>query len=236
MNRKAIVICETTYHGNTMKLAKVMAKRLQTKVVGFDQALSMDLSSYQIIGLGSGIYFQMHHPKLIQIVNQLSNQEVFIFSTHGSPFRGKYHFKLKEALRQNNVTLVGEFDTKGYDNTGPFVIFNGGNKGRPHEGDLLKAKRFVMKLFPNDVLYDKKVTNGEHVQIHEGCIQCKKCMSVCPMGVFHNSNDQVIVSSPNECTHCQLCTDSCPTNSIGLFHTKKDLIKIAIHHKDKIGL
>ena len=237
MNREAVVICETTYHGNTMKLAKAMARRLDCSIINFEKALNSDLSSYSIVGLGSGIYFQMHHPALIEIAHKLDkNQKIFIFSTHGSPFLGKYHKPLLNALKQNDIDVQGEFDCRGYDNTGPFIIFNGGNKGRPHEGDVLRAERFIKKLFPNDVFKENMIDKSQHVEIHDGCILCKKCIDVCPMHVFEKKNDHISVVKAEDCTHCSLCTDHCPMHVISIFHTRREAIQIAFKHKNKVGL
>lgn len=57
-----------------------------------DMAFQINLSEYDIVGLGSGIYFTSHHPLLLKIAENLNEQQkVFIFSTHGNPFLGKYH-------------------------------------------------------------------------------------------------------------------------------------------------
>jgi len=65
MNQEAIIICESMYLGNTMRLAKAMAFALNCRVVTAREALTMDLSQYKVVGLGSGIYFTAHHPLLI---------------------------------------------------------------------------------------------------------------------------------------------------------------------------
>ena len=67
-------------------------------------------------------YFGQHHPKIIEFVNQLSvrEQKSFIFSTHGNPLVSKYHDALRFALTRKGRTVIGEFDTVGFDGTGPF--------------------------------------------------------------------------------------------------------------------
>ena len=237
MNHKAIVICESTYHGNTMKVAKKLAERLECDVIGFDEALGSNLEQYEVIGLGSGIYFKMHHPKLLEIASKLNDkQKVFVFSTHGSPFLGKYHKPLKDVLKAHQVPLVGEFDCKGYDNTGPFIIVNGGNKGRPHEGDLMKADRFIKAILPSYCYEDLKTSIGKYVEIHDGCINCKKCIKVCPMHVFEVREHQVNPTFEDQCTHCNLCVEACPKHAISIHHSFKSAIGIAFKHKDKVGL
>lgn len=237
MNQEVIIICESIYHGNTEKLAKAMAYRLDCQVVGFDRALHMDLSTYKVIGLGSGIYFCKHHPKLFEIAAKLhENQRAFVFSTRGNPKLGKYHQPLIKKLTEQKVDVCGDFSTKGYDRTGPFVIFNGGNKGRPHEADLMKAERFVEKILPQYVFYEHETPIGRHVYVFDDCIGCGKCVDICPMHVFELKDHQAQVVNEADCTHCDLCVRNCTKHAISIKHSTKELIQIAIRHKDKDGL
>ena len=110
MNNEVIIIYESIYHGNTIKIAKAMSQKLNCRVITGDEAEKIDLSKYKIVGLGSGIYFTSHHPKIINIAKSMdSQQKAFIFSTHGAPLLGKYHHKLKEVLIGQGVELLGEF-------------------------------------------------------------------------------------------------------------------------------
>ena len=63
MNKDVIIICESIYHGNTMKLARAFSSRLQCRLITADEALLVDLKAYQTVGLASGIYFTSHHPQ-----------------------------------------------------------------------------------------------------------------------------------------------------------------------------
>lgn len=237
MNEKVLIICESIYNQNTMKLANAMANRLECKVIGFDEALQTNLDSYKVIGLGSGIYFGEHHPKLMEIAERLNDQQrVFVFSTRGNPKLGKYHEAIKSKLSLKGVKLCGEFSTKGYDRTGPFVIFNGGNKGRPHEADMMKAERFVMKLLPQYVYAEYETPKSRNVFVHRECMGCAKCVSICPMNVFEIKNNKAIVKNELDCTHCSLCVTNCPKHTISIKHSTKELIQIAIRHKNKVGL
>jgi flavodoxin len=122
-----------------------MAQALSCNCVSVEESLVLNFDEYQTIGLGSGIYFGKHHPKLFEVVDKLntSQQDVFIFSTRGNPFLGKYHKPIKEVLTKKNKNIIGEFSVRGYDETGPWVIIGGGHRGKPDEKDLKKAVRFV---------------------------------------------------------------------------------------------
>ena len=141
MNHKCIIICESIYNDNTLKLAKAMSQTLGCSCITTDEALALNLAEYETIGLGSGIYFGKHHPRLFEVVEKLNSvhQKFFIFSSRGNPFLGKYHQPLKEALRGKGKTIIGEFSVQGYDETGPWVIIGGGHRGKPDEKDLKKA-------------------------------------------------------------------------------------------------
>lgn len=237
MNKEVLIICESIYHGNTKKLADAMAFRLECDVVGFDEALQMDLSVFKVIGLGSGIYFQKHHPKLFDVVEKMSkDQKAFVFSTRGNPKLGKYHQPIIKQLNNKDIKVCGEFSTKGYDRTGPFVIVNGGNKGRPHEADLMKAEHFVLNILPQYVFLQKQTPKGRNVFVHNECVGCGKCAKICPMQVFEMSEGRANVINEIDCTHCNLCVMSCKKHAISIKHSKKELIQIAIRHRKKEGL
>ena len=71
MNENVLIICESMYHGNTHKLGTAMARKLNCRLMTCEQAVSENLQKYKVIGLGSGIYFTSHHPKLFDIVSKM---------------------------------------------------------------------------------------------------------------------------------------------------------------------
>lgn len=194
MNENVLIICESMYHGNTQKLAVAMARKLNCRLMTCEQAISEDIQRYKVIGLGSGIYFTSHNPKLFDIVARMENtQRAFLFSTHGRPFLGKYHESLKFALSKQGVTVIGEFSCRGYDCTGPYIIVGGGNKGKPNENDQMKAAKFISCLLPEYSKNTDVVQNGNNIEIHyDECIGCGKCQTICPMKVFNIKNKNLL--------------------------------------------
>ncbi|MBN2852761.1 MAG: 4Fe-4S binding protein [Clostridia bacterium] len=237
MNQEAIIICETIYHGNTMKLAKAMAFTINCEIVSAQQALTMDLSKFKVVGLGSGIYFTSHHPRIMEIGRQLNaEQKTFIFSTHGAPFLGRYHVPLMEVLKKRNVEIIGEFSSKGFDCTGPFIIINGGNKGKPNENDERKAMRFITKILPQYAKDLSDVPKGHFVNVNEACVACGLCTTVCPMNVFSVKEHVVQAQNDQNCIHCSLCQKACPSQAISIKHSFFEAIKIAQKHAGKKNL
>ncbi|MPQ34203.1 4Fe-4S dicluster domain-containing protein [Clostridium estertheticum] len=259
MNEDVLIICESVYNGNTLKLATAMAGELNCLLVNTKEAENLDLRKYKTIGFGSGIFFARHAPILMEFISKLefSEQPAFVFSTHGSPILGKYHKPLKTLLTKKGRTIIGEFSTKGYDCTGPFTIVGGGNKGKPNESDQRKAARFISKLFPKykriddylslthieplrdgvpNVYKIKKdgneiVLKGDIVTVNQNkCIGCGKCLKNCPLGIFELRYEKSAPIRELDCVQCRLCQSYCPTRVIYLHGTWKDSIRVAKRH------
>ncbi len=265
MNHKIIIIYESIYNGNTMKLARTMAQTLGCRFIQAHDAISEDLSKYNTIGFGSGIYFGTHHPAIFEVVEKLdkNRQDVFIFSSRGAPVLGKYHIGLKKALLEKGKNIVGEFSVRGYDETGPWVIIGGGNVGRPNESDLKKAERFVQKSLPAYCVNDPYeliksklpvregnpntynvianetllMLKGDFVTINQSaCIGCGKCAKVCPLEAIKIENSKAIPVKELDCTLCRMCIQNCSERAIHLHYSWRDAIKVAKRHSKRVSL
>lgn len=262
MNEEVLIINESIFNNQTNRLATAMAGELNCQCVTLDEAVLLNINKYKVVGFGSGIYFGKHHPKIIDFVNQLPKieQRAFIFSTHGNPILGKYHHALHLALTSRGRTVIGEFDTVGFDGTGPFMIYDGGHKGRPHEGDCKRARKFIRKILPEYIprdfyltklnkkhkviegkpnLYkiDSVVLVGDKVTVnHNRCVGCGICAKKCPLSVFDISKDKAFPNRELDCTFCQICLKSCNYSAIAFHGSNYDYIRVAIRHRKKYGL
>jgi ferredoxin len=237
MNEETIIICESMYRGNTRRLADAMAFAINCRVVSAKEALEMDLTRYKTVGLGSGIYFTSHHPLVVEAAERLNAaQRAFLFSTHGAPTVGRYHSALGEALRKNGVAVLGEFSTRGYDCTGPFILVGGGNKGKPNERDEQKAMRFASRLLPQYAQDLTKVPEGRFVFVNEDCMGCGNCVASCPMRVFELENGKSQPAREEDCIHCSLCQRACPQRAIRVRHGFWQAIQIAKRHANRRSL
>lgn len=249
---KTIIFYSSTYNGNTLKIAESMAAALSADLVSIEAKISdIDLPKYDLIGFGSAIHFAGHNIRLQRFVSELPLQEkqVFIFSTRCRPFLGSYHKALKEVLKRQKANLVGEFSCAGFDRTGPWVLINGYNKNRPDTNDLFKARLFAeklqQKLNPLSFIAKEAITeykqgvafriNGKNriagrkvVFLNTtSCIQCGKCMKVCPMNIFSKS-DTILPMNDENCIQCQLCAKNCPTGSIYIHESFANGMRIAM--------
>lgn len=144
---KTLIIYKSVHHGNTEKVAKVMAKMLNAQLLEADKADARAVIKYDLIGFGSGIYAFRHHPSILELADKLPTMEkkAFIFSTAGWPAK-LWHRALRKRLEKKEVKLIGEFCCKGYDTFGPLKLIGGTNKGRPNKEDLKKAEEFAKSL------------------------------------------------------------------------------------------
>jgi len=147
---KALVILFSYHHKNTEKVAQVIAKSLGAEIRNTEQADPNNLSDYDLVGFGSGIYFGKFHKVLLNFVDktpQVAGKKAFIFSTSGRTGNmSKFHKQLREKLLAKGFEIVNEFNVAGFDTYGLLKIGGGLNKGRPNEDDLKQADEFALNL------------------------------------------------------------------------------------------
>ncbi len=141
-----LIIYKSIHHGNTKRIAEVMAESLEANLLDLKDAKQDVITEYDLIGFGSGIYFGKPHKKLREFIEELDgveNKKAFVFSTSGN---GKPNKWLKEKLTDKGFEIMGEFNCKGYDTYGLTKLIGGINKGKPDEEDFKNAKEFAKGL------------------------------------------------------------------------------------------
>jgi flavodoxin len=146
---KTLIICQSIHHGNTMKVAKVIAEELNADLKKPSEIKLKDLDKYDLIGFGSGIYDGKHHAslfKLLKLIKKQNNKKSFIFSTATISYK-KMHESLREELNSKGFKIIDEFICKGFMNYSFIKYFFGGlNKKRPNKKDLEHAKDFAINI------------------------------------------------------------------------------------------
>lgn len=136
---KTLIIYKSIHHGNTEKVAKVMATALSADLLEVEQVDVNVLAKYDLIGFGSGIYFGRHDKSLLELVDKLpvlKNKKTFTFATSG----------LRKMRFIHDFDIIGEFSCSGFDTYGISKIIGGINKGRPNEKDLNQVANFARGL------------------------------------------------------------------------------------------
>jgi len=144
---KTLIVYHSFHHGNTAKIAKVLADELNAKMVKTEDEETNKWDEYELIGFGSGIYNGTHHKSILHAVEKLpavKGKKAFVFSTSG--VLRNYNKSLKEMLTAKGLQIVGDFVCKALDTYGPLKLIGGLNKGRPNEEDYQKAREFAQGL------------------------------------------------------------------------------------------
>jgi flavodoxin len=143
---KAIIIYESAHHGNTKKLVQAIAAKYHVETASIEGAESIDLSSYDRIGLASGIAFGKFYKRMEKFAEKIpAGARVFLLYTCGNP-AGGYVKSITRTLEANGAKVVGNYGCKGYDTYGPFKLVGGIAKGHPTEEEIARAVEFYSKI------------------------------------------------------------------------------------------
>jgi len=148
---RTLIVCVSVHHGNTRQVAEAIGETLGAAVVKPEEVASTDVASYDLVGMGSGIYGMTFHSRLWRFARSLpkvSGTPVFLFATSGSPelFWRPATMVLSRLLRFKGYRIVGTFSCRGFDTFGPLRLVGGFNKGRPSQADLTAARAFASQL------------------------------------------------------------------------------------------
>jgi flavodoxin len=153
-----LVVLLSYHHGNTKKVADVIARVLDADVRTPQDVTPEEASRYDLLGMGSGIYSGRHHQTLLELAERLppvTSKRAFLFSTSSAvmvgdagskrfqEYMGEIHAPLREKMIYKGYSISGEFSCPGL-NTNSFIRHFGGlNKGRPNVEDLAHAEDFA---------------------------------------------------------------------------------------------
>jgi flavodoxin len=148
-SQRVAIVYASVHHGNTRLVAETLADELSADLYTVANAHKLDPAAYDLLGVGSGIYFARHHSSILQFAKSWSRpaNRVFLFSTAGLPFLRKFqHAALRTLLRSNGCEIVGEFCCRGWDTAGPLWLIGGINRHRPNARDLVRARQFALEI------------------------------------------------------------------------------------------
>lgn len=146
---KTLILCVSIHHGNTEKIAKIMAEVLNAKLAKPNEININELSKCDLIGFGSGIYAGEHLETLLDFadkLSQLQNKKAFIFSTRGILPVRFCHKSLRKKLLEKKFDVIGEFSCRGLLTEWPFNVIGGISKNRPNKKDLENARNFARAI------------------------------------------------------------------------------------------
>ena len=144
---KTAVCYYSRHHGNTLKVLHAMAREGGMDLIDVTGRQAVRLKEYDCLGFASGIYAFSFHKAVVEFARQYLPQgkPVFFVYTYGGA-RGNGAKAVSEIARERSCPVLGEFSCRGYDTFGPFGLVGGIAKGRPDGQDLMKARRFYLKI------------------------------------------------------------------------------------------
>ena len=150
---RTAVVYKSIHHGNTRRVAEAMAAALGAELYTVEEAAELDARQFDLVGLGSGIYFYRHHRELRRLVANWPKvpARAFVFSTAGmSSLATWWHGSLVRLLRRRGSEVIGEFSCPGFDTFGPLWLIGGVHRGRPSEQDLARAAKYAKGLLSSE--------------------------------------------------------------------------------------
>ena len=120
---KILVIIKSKYRQNTLKIAEAMAEAVPITICDVSEAENFDLNHYDIVGIGSGIYYGKF------------GKDIFEFVTN--------HL---DDLNLNCKNVLGSFTCKGLCKWFIFGLVGGIAKGHPNEKDYEAAQAFIRQV------------------------------------------------------------------------------------------
>ena len=142
-----LIIYHSEHHGNTKKIAKAMAEKINADILKAADVNLNKFEEYDIVGFGSGVYNGKLHKELSEILSKLPQQDDkkgFIFSTTGSKtYSSMAHERFRPMLEEKSFEIVGEFSCLGFDTA---LTKEGINKGRPNKQDIKDAEDFIVNI------------------------------------------------------------------------------------------
>lgn len=149
---RCLLLVESVHHGNTATVAKAMAGVLGADVAAPESVPYTSLTTYGLLGVGSGVYYGRMHEALFDWLCGLPDAPVprtpaFVFSTSGLPFLAMlWHWPLRRLLARKGFRVVGEFACRGFDTWGPLWLTGGLNRSHPDARDLARAALFAAHM------------------------------------------------------------------------------------------
>jgi len=140
---KTAIVYYSAHHGNTKKLLDAIAKQGDVTLIEASDSQQADLSTFDLIGFASGIYYSKYHDSVLQFAqkNLPQGKKVFLIYTCGAK-RKSYTDAINKIMDSKDAHMQGVYDCPGFDTFGPFKLIGGLAKGRPNDDDIAGAVKF----------------------------------------------------------------------------------------------
>ena len=141
------IVYYSRHHGNTKKLLDAIAAAEDVTLIDVTADPTADLSSFDRIGLASGIYFSAFAKQLMAYADAHlpEGRDVFFIYTHGAP-TGGFLKGIRGITTKKRCRELGAYHCLGFDTFGPFKLVGGIAKGHPTADEVRGAVEFYRGL------------------------------------------------------------------------------------------
>ena len=150
---RTMILYRSKHHGNTKRVVDAIAAAFPGEVDTLDVATidkkhpQVDLTSYHLIGIASGIYFGEVDRDLARVMQASVRSGDFVFSllTYGGASKW-YGKDIDGICRATHANFLAGHGCPGFDTWGPYKLMGGMNKGRPNNEDIADMVAWYGKL------------------------------------------------------------------------------------------
>ena len=140
---RTMILYRSKHHGNTKRIVDAIAAAFPDDVDTLDVSTvdkknpKVDLTSYHLIGIASGIYFGEIDRDLARVMQASVRSGDFVFSllTYGGASKW-YGKDIDGICRATHANFLAGHGCPGFDTWGPYKLMGGMNKGRPNDDDI----------------------------------------------------------------------------------------------------
>lgn len=146
--KKIAIVYASVHHMNTKKVVDTVAPELNADAFSIKEVKNVDFTKYDVIGFGSGIFFNEMHKTIYKFIDDFKNtlpKKAFVILTSGVLSK-KYETSMCDKLENKGFNVIGSFHCKGYDTAYVWKVIGGIAKGHPNEEDLKNATEFAKKM------------------------------------------------------------------------------------------
>lgn len=144
---KTAIVYYSKHHENTKKLIDYIAKKHEITLIDVTTVKEADLSSYDLIGFASGIYYSKFQKGVLQFAkdNLPKNKNVFFLYTYGAKKEG-YTNAIRDSIKDKSANILGEYGCFGFNTFGPFKLIGGIAKNHPSQDELQSCLEFYNSI------------------------------------------------------------------------------------------
>ena len=150
---RILIVYKSVHHKNTEKIVNAFKDVLKSAEIKQPEDVNPEnIGKYDLIGFGSGVYFQKIHKSILSLIDKLpesTNKKAFVFATSGMrelPVFNAFFKTINNKLKNKGFNIIDSFDCRGWDTWSVFKYIGGISQGHPNKKDIKAAKKFDKKI------------------------------------------------------------------------------------------